>query len=218
MLMCVLSYGRVPFPSDRAPEFPSMWGVMYRYSFLLLPALLRPADGLRMAARQAPPAAASLESCLMDAVVSGDAGAVSHSLQLGAATDFEREGATPLIAAAQRGRADLLQLLLAGGASPDFTTHSGDSALRAAAVLGDVGSCEALLAAGAAPDLVTVRGTALIAAAGRGETSAVSVLLSKGASPSLEIRGGLTPLIAAVREGRADAAALLGNFPKGWIV
>jgi cell wall assembly regulator SMI1/ankyrin repeat protein len=116
-------------------------------------------------------------------------------------------GKTPLMLAAYRGRADLVELLLAAGADPHLVAPTGVSALAEAGWGGKTAAYErvmdALLAAGARPDA-----EALVAAARYGSPGMVRKLVAAGAQVSEMSRWG-TALHLAVDEGRADTTEAL---------
>lgn len=83
-----------------------------------------------------------------------DSGWMSLLINRGANVDTkDREGYTPLIAAAELGFTDGVQILLARKANPNLTNGSGETALIKAVQKRDVNSVRALLVAGANPDL-----------------------------------------------------------------
>jgi ankyrin repeat protein len=100
------------------------------------------------------------------------------------------EGITPLMKAARvrnKRAADMIQVLLSGGANPNAQQGEGDgrSPLWWAAVEGTVEAVKAILAGGAAVDLKTSRygETALTAAAYEGRADTAAALLAAGADP-----------------------------------
>ena len=114
------------------------------------------------AAAQTPPpgrAAATPEEgggsaqAVLDAVWSGDAGAVSSALrtapQAATATYATSEGLATIHAAVQRGHTEVLHVLLEAGVAPDLPKQDGATALFLAAAKGQVESMQALLSAGA---------------------------------------------------------------------
>lgn len=93
---------------------------------------------------------------LISAADAGDIGKVLQILNSGvnvnatfARDDSELSGKTALMAAASRGRANLVSTLIKRGATVDLKHYSGETALMFAADSGDKSTIEALLRAGA---------------------------------------------------------------------
>lgn len=157
-------------------------------------------------------ARASPEERLLAAAKQGSVTEVMRALAAGAAVDSRdpatRETALMKAAAGLRpGHADVLQVLLAAGAVPDYTDAGGNAALHAAAASGSAAHVLALVEAGAAVDRMNAeRATPLMLAFQQGRDEAVLALLSHGADPS--------PLQSSSRGRswtafcRADAAAV----------
>ncbi len=148
--------------------------------------MLRPAD--TAADRPRPPAA--------EAVHTGDAAALAAALADGADPDArDGDGLTPLMAAACRGRADLVAALLAAGA--DVLTadrQAGATALHKACQGGSVEVVTLLLDAGAFVDAAAASTghTALMDAVWFKQPGIVAVLLDRGASLNLATRYGFS--------------------------
>ena len=96
-------------------------------------------------------------------------------------------------------------------ADPNGALPTGETPLMIAARNGSLPSLKALLTAGANLKAAepNQRQTALMWAAAEGHTSAVELLLEFGADLTANSKGGFTPLLFAVREGRQETAALL---------
>jgi len=117
------------------------------------------------------------------------------------------EGGTPLARAVQTGDVDLVELILAAGASPGETCRcaGAESALWAAALFGETEFARRLLASGADPSAAAFGGvTPLIVAAQRGHHEISDLLLAAGAEPGATDAGGRTA---------ADWTALLSPAP-----
>lgn len=131
-------------------------------------------------------------------------------------------GATPLMLAAANGNADVIRALLEAGANPDSPNDEGQTALMAVARTGNVEAAQLLIAHGANVHAREKWGgqTALMWAAAQSQPAMIRLLLSKGARvderstvrdwqrrvtaegrPKDMVRGGLTPLLFASREG-----------------
>jgi ankyrin repeat protein len=149
-----------------------------------------------------------------------------------------RAGLTALMMAAQAGRREALDLLLARGAAVDAKTGTGRTALIGAADAGQLANVATLLDHGAdvnarfdaPPDPAKPQdppdgGTALTVAARRGDLTLVRLLLARGAAVEARGRGGQTALwtagangdgalVAALLAGGADPRAAVPN-PRG---
>jgi uncharacterized protein len=148
------------------------------------------------------------------------------------------DGATPMFLAAQNGSAPMIEVLLKAGADVNAPVLShGETALMLAARSGNVDAVKMLLDHGAqinAKD--TLRGTtALMWAAEQGHTTVIELLAARGADlhmqsevlrtlkrrglgyapakdqggPDAPIKGGLTPLLFAARQGCLDCVRAL---------
>jgi ankyrin repeat protein len=149
------------------------------------------------------------------------------------------DGATPLFLAAQNGSAAMIGLLLQAGADVNAPVLShGETALMMAARSGGVDAVKVLLDHGArVNEKDTLRGTtALMWAAEQGHASVVELLAARGADvsaqseilrplkrrglgyapaseqggPDAPVKGGLTALLFATREGSTDCVRALG--------
>ncbi len=107
-------------------------------------------------------------------------------------------GLTPLMAAANRGNVEAMQMLLAKGAKTDAKSAGGASALIFAAGSGQPAAVELLLEKGADPNAKTKRGeTALNAAATQGVEESVRLLIARGAMVNTQDERGYSPLMHA---------------------
>jgi ankyrin repeat protein len=109
-------------------------------------------------------------------------------------------------------RRDMLELLLAYRANPNYPAHIQQTTpLLAAVRLKRRDLLEPLLRAGADPNLADVFGnTPLMEAAAAGWEEACRVLLAAGADPEAQtLKTGVTALIAAARQGHPQIASLL---------
>jgi len=124
---------------------------------------------------------------LLQAVLAGERVAVQRVIASGADVNAaNRYGVTPLLLAAQRGRDDLIELLLKAGASvktAEAKLPEGQTLLMHAARTGQVASVKALLAAGSNPNARETRTgtTAAIWAATGSHANAIRVLAEAGA-------------------------------------
>jgi ankyrin repeat protein len=161
----------------------------------------------------------------------------------------DRYGITPLYLAAVNGNAEIIRRLLDAGADPNTADPGGETALMTAARTGAVAPLRLLLERGAHVDAREAEfgQTALMIAVREDQDAAVEVLLGAGASPNAqtrkgpvprfvppckgtgcgsegvginrgglpdrgrraEVKGGMTPLLYAARDGRLSAARRL---------
>ncbi|MFE3032898.1 ankyrin repeat domain-containing protein [Streptomyces canus] len=118
----------------------------------------------------------------------------------------DRQGRTPLHAAALRGDLAEVGQLIAAGADPSAADNNGFTPLHLAAQEGHAGAANALLDAGAEVDRRNRFGnTALFVAVfnSRGRGDIISLLRERGADPMAENASGQTPL---------GLAGLIANF------
>jgi ankyrin repeat protein len=118
----------------------------------------------------------------------------------------DRNGLTPLAAAAGKGDFDIFTILLAEGADPGISDKKGRTPLMAAVENGNVKIINALLAEGLDPNYADPKGNTLLhAAIKEGNTDAFKVLLESGADPHAANMDGRTPLYyAAVFKADAE--------------
>ena len=137
----------------------------------------------------------------------------------GAVLDLaDRNGRTPLFAAAFAGQSDAVALLLASGAALDASDRSGRTPLHAAAGKGHAEVVALLLSQGAAVDARDIVGaTPLYIAAGKGRAEVAGLLIAAGADVRARDDRRATPLHAATRRGAGDVIRLLleSGAPKG---
>jgi ankyrin repeat protein len=118
----------------------------------------------------------------------------------------DRQGRTPLHAAALRGDLTEVERLIAAGADPSATDRNGFTPLHLAAQEGQLGAAQLLLDAGAEVDQRNKFGnTALFVAVfnSRGLGDLISLLRERGADPMAENASGQTPF---------GLAHLIANF------
>jgi ankyrin repeat protein len=136
---------------------------------------------------QALSAQAQTTTPLLQAVLAGERVAVQRVIASGADVNAaNRYGVTPLVLAAQRGRGDLIELLLKAGASvktAEAKLPEGQTLVMHAARTGDIASLKALIAAGSNVNARETRTgtTAAIWAASGNRANAIRVLAEAGA-------------------------------------
>ena len=148
------------------------------------------------------------------AVYWNDVSTVDRLIRAGARVDAaNRYGATPLWMACTDGNAAIVQMLLKAGANPNLPALGGEPVLMAPARAGSAEAVRALLAHGADVNAKESRQgqTALMWAVGGHDQhpAVVQVLLEHGADVNVRSRGGLTPLLFAVRQGDVETTRLL---------
>ncbi len=152
---------------------------------------------------------------LMWAAWNGDTAIVRMLLSRGA--NLERTGSngeTALMKAAYHGHSDIVQLMRGHGARLDRADDDGQTALIRAAGLQHQATVEVLIQPGSTPaaalDLVDVNGfTALTFATIAGHDAIVKVLLKQGADHRVQSKRGLTPLMLAALNRRANVLRTL---------
>jgi ankyrin repeat protein len=150
---------------------------------------------------------------LHQAVLTGDRAAAQRLIRSGADVNAaNRYGVTPLLVATQRGNAELIELLLKGGASvpvAEAKLPEGQTLLMHAARTGQVASMKALIAAGSNPNARETRSgtTAAIWAATSSRAQAIRVLAEAGADLNVLSKVTLYPhtqngvLLSGLEEG-----------------
>lgn len=104
-------------------------------------------------------------------------------------------GNSALMHAAWRGRADIVELLLAAGVDLGVCNHDGNNALWMACVANQPALVERLVAAGVAMDHANATGaTALMYAASSSKPEIVRTLLRLGANPALRTQDDFSAL------------------------
>jgi ankyrin repeat protein len=121
----------------------------------------------------------------------------------------DRNGNTPLIAAAFLGRAEALQALLQAGANPNATNLHGVTALLRCAA--EPAKARMLLERGADPNIRSLLGQSplMLAARSPDGSQSVRLLLEHGADPNATSVFGSTPLMAAASAASLESARLL---------
>jgi ankyrin repeat protein len=149
---------------------------------------------------------------VIESVKAGDLSAVRNSLsQTGNPSQTEPDGTTPLHWAVERNRLDIVQALLAVGASVNAKNRYGVTPLELAATTSNASVTQALIKAGAeikafAPET----GSILSRAACTGNPEVIKLLLAAGADANFaEVTSGQTPLMWAAAEGHSDAVKTL---------
>lgn len=105
------------------------------------------------------------------------------------------DGDYALILASRQGRCDLVQQLLADGASSDCTDRYGNNALWAACYADSEGCARLLAQNGCALDYQNPAGNSALAyAASSGRDKMVKLLLELGANPNLQNQDGMTAM------------------------
>jgi len=151
-------------------------------------------------------------SPLYRAAMLNRADAVRRLLELGESPDrSEYLGLTPLMRVAARGDTQIMDLLLAHGASVDAACKLDDfTPLLFAARFGRLEAVRRLLDAGANVNRAAASGrTPLFLAAEGGHADVVQQLLERGAKVDQPLKTGETPLLAACSNGDATVASLM---------
>mmetsp|Transcript_39267 Transcript_39267/g.85415 ORF Transcript_39267/g.85415 Transcript_39267/m.85415 type:complete len:354 (-) Transcript_39267:383-1444(-) len=151
---------------------------------------------------------------LFEAARKGEVGMVRSLLKLAGAQvncqDHDHHGYTPLHEAAAGGHTQIVQTLLAYGASPDFKANKGFAPLHLAAADGCVDTVRAMVNGGAFIDVQENKGrTPLHLAAGMGHRDTAMHLLAVGAEVDIRDNEGDSPLLWAAAEGHASTVQAL---------
>ena len=155
------------------------------------------------------------EDSFVERAKDGDLIVVARFLDAGMAPDATNaEGKTALMAAAEGGRLQVAQLLVAKGADVNARDRKfSGTPLIWGALGGSSGVVKLLLEHGADPAAREGKSgmTALQTAAGRGELQSVQLLLDRGADVNEKDKAGRTAVIAAAARGRAGVLKLLAD-------
>lgn len=180
----------------------------------LPPSSVRPAESPPEARAVAPPPMPTTRD-LADAVGAGNVSDVRIFLQRDPQA-VHQPGANsmlPIHLAAQRGRSEVIPLLLQAGAdvnTPHEKVHA--TPLQYAAAAGHLNAVRTLLAANARVNAVDTQGrTPLMWAASKGHVSVIQELLQRGADADFRTPGGWTALKYAQQQGHSQAVELLGG-------
>ena len=131
-------------------------------------------------------------------------------IQGGADPNFALDGVPLLAHAAELGRAQLVELLIAAHAAVDAPLRDGTTPLMIAAAGGEPRILEALLRAGASLDARDHSGaTPLARALAGGSPRSLGALLEAGADVGLADHAGVTPLMLAVEQTDVPAVTAL---------
>ena len=156
--------------------------------------------------------AATADLPLLDAVRSGDAGAVRALLDQTVEVDARAaDGATALHWAVHEQRLAIVELLIDAGTDVTATNRYGVSAASLAVENGHAAILDRLLDAGVDPDTTMPGGETLVMTAARtGDPDTVRALLSRGADPNARegLRGQTALMWAAARNNAAAIHAL----------
>ena len=148
---------------------------------------------------------------LTDVVVSANFEAVTTLLDAGADPDGTGSRVSPLHAAANFGRLDMVRLLAERGATVDGAGPGGETALLIASRQGHVDVVDLLLQLRANINVAAGehRLTPLHAAAIGGHTRVAALLIGAGALVGAKASNGATPLVYALYHERLETADLL---------
>lgn len=119
------------------------------------------------------------------------------------------KGASPLHLAAERGKSEIIKLLLAAGADPNLTDRLGQTPLHLAAAGGHAAAVRLLITKTNVEIKSKAGWEALHLAANNGDAETVQALLGAGVSPDATGPAGVTPLMIAAANNRSAVAALL---------
>ncbi|OLP89725.1 Ankyrin repeat and KH domain-containing protein mask [Symbiodinium microadriaticum] len=122
-------------------------------------------------------------------------------------------GETPLLCAVQKGRANIVKLLLGHSAAVDISNNDGETPLNLAAGKGDTETVQLLLVDGRSQSVDTpdrLGWTPVLMAAHGGHVGVLRLLLKSNAKPADSHSGtGETPLLCAAKRGHVEVAKLL---------
>lgn len=149
---------------------------------------------------------------LMCAIVRRELGIVNTLINAGAIIDRQnKEGYSPILAAAQEGTEEIIDRLVAAKANVNILSfEQKNSALILVAWNGRPAAADKLIKAGAKVNHQNADGaTALYVATQKGYREIVRHLLDAQADPNLPVAGGDTPLLIAASAGYTPVAAML---------
>jgi len=118
-------------------------------------------------------------------------------------------GKTPLTAAAQNGRVDVVRYLLEHGAKINQPDGFGGTALTNACFSGDLSLVKLLVEKGGDPAFIGDGGTAMHIAAALGHVPIMEFLLKLGLSVDIPDENGRSPFYAASMSGNLEGARFL---------
>lgn len=159
---------------------------------------------------------------LIEAIEEEDVGKIQQLLHRGADVNCQEEvgGWTPLHNAVQRGRKDIVELLLRHGADPHQRKRNGATPFIMAGITGNVELLQLFLSTGADVNECDSNGfTALMEAAWYGKVEALRFLYESGAAVNLHRntkedqkrlrKGGATALMDAAENGHTEVLRVL---------
>ena len=153
------------------------------------------------------------DETFVDRAKDGDLIVVGHFLAAGMNPNaVNKEGKTPLLAAAEAGRLPVVELLLENGADVNARDKKfGATPLVWAAARNHAGVVKALLARGADPAAKGQKtgASALLSAALKGDRDITKMLLEKGANANDKDLEGRTALMFAAQNGHLTTVQLL---------
>ena len=121
-----------------------------------------------------------------------------------------RDGATPLYVAAQEGRDQIAELLLAAGADPNKAARGDSTPLMSAAAQGYTRIVKMLISAGAYINKADhMKWTAFVFAVRYGHVQTVKLLIDAGADINHRILNGAQPITIAMMKGHDEIVKLL---------
>lgn len=159
------------------------------------------------------PAVAAASTPLVEAAKAGDRSTVRSLLSRATVNTPEADGTTALHWAVRRDDAELVALLIGGGANVKVANRYGVTPLSLAATNGSAVMIDTLVKAGADPNAALMSGeTVLMAAARAGNPIAVKALIAHGANVNaMERAQGQTALMWAAAENNAGAVRALAE-------
>ncbi|KAH0541631.1 hypothetical protein FGG08_003921 [Glutinoglossum americanum] len=153
-----------------------------------------------------------INTILVTAAKHGLVGVAKLAIEAKASVDCfdERNGSSPLVVAAERGRREVAEILIDNGADLDLSLEKRGTALHAAIAAGDITMVKLLLTRGASTGARgSGKGSALATAAATENEEIVKLLMSVGADVSARDEHGWTALHRVVNERKAAMVELL---------